>query len=141
MSNPGDSGEITEQTRVPLKLAGSVLAALLSLGVAGLGAHSYWTGRISGLEQDAERAQQERDAATSERAKLAVKLAEVSEQLDTVEDAIRDLGAQLDRRLERIEDLSGDRWSFTDMRLWAERLGKHNPTLTVPPPESVRRPR
>ena len=141
MSNLSDSGEITEQTRVPLKLAGSVLAALLSLGVAGLGAHSYWTGRISGLEQDAERAQEERDAATSERAKLSVKLAKVSEQLDTVEDAIRDLGAQLDRRLERIEDLSGDRWSFTDMRLWAERLQRHNPTLSVPPPESVRRPR
>lgn len=46
MSNPGDSGEITEQTRVPLKLAGSVLAALVSLGVAGLGAHSYWTGNF-----------------------------------------------------------------------------------------------
>lgn len=136
-----DSGEITEQTRVPLKLAGSVLAVLLGLGVAGLGAHSYWTGRIAGLEKDAERAQQERDDATAERAELAVEIGKVSAQLDAVEEAIRVLGSKLDRRLERIEDLSGDRWSFTDMRLWAERLSKHNPTLVVPPPESVRRPR
>lgn len=45
--------------------------------------------------------------------------------------------ADLDKRMTRIEALLVSQWTIDQQELWAERLGRTNPTLNVPP---VRRP-
>lgn len=45
----------------------------------------------------------------------------------------------MDRRMERLESeelrTSEDRWSYTDMRLWASEFKRANPNMTIPNPE------
>jgi hypothetical protein len=48
---------------------------------------------------------------------------------------------QLDRRLERIEEKTAERWYRTDQRLWASELARKNPTLLVPDVEPAAPPR
>ena len=44
----------------------------------------------------------------------------------------------IDRRLERIEEHQVDRWTLTDMRLWAASVRQANPSLTLPEPQQAR---
>ena len=45
-----------------------------------------------------------------------------------IDDALR----RQDRRLEKLEELAGDRWSSTAMKLWVSELRRLNPDLKVP---------
>lgn len=51
---------------------------------------------------------------------------------------LNDRFSSLDKRMSRIEDLLTDQWTVTQQELWAERLGRSNPNMNVPP--IVRRP-
>jgi len=39
---------------------------------------------------------------------------------------------RIERRLEKLEDISSGRWTYTDQRIWALLLQQKNPTLKVP---------
>lgn len=55
-------------------------------------------------------------------------------QFSSLHDEIRSL--QFDMKV--IQTQSGNRWTGTDMELWAEKLARQNPTLQVPTPKTER---
>lgn len=64
---------------------------------------------------------------------ICVTLLGVKSWLDSQFDAVRVQVLQMQVDLREIRALSQDRWTNSDMALWAERLGRTNPTLQVPP--------
>lgn len=61
-------------------------------------------------------------------------------KLEAISAEISAMRLDLGRRLERIEERSGDRWTLTDMTLWVERLRQRNPELQIPEPTPLRVP-
>lgn len=81
------------------------LIAALCAGVAGGGGLGTWFGGVPGKRLDTIEAKQ-------------------TEVLDAVRG--------MDRRLERLEVQSGDRWRKQDMTIWAQQLKIDNAELNVP---------
>lgn len=69
---------------------------------------------------------------------ICVTLIAVKSWLDAQFDAVRIQVIQMQVDLREIRALSQDRWTNADMALWAERMGRSNPQLQVPPIESRR---
>lgn len=64
---------------------------------------------------------------------ICVTLLGAKSWLDAQFDALRVQVLQLQGDVREIRTLAQDRWTSADMTLWAERLGRTNPTLQVPP--------
>lgn len=145
-SRESAAGHVDDESRTTIGKGSRVSIGLMIAAIGLMGsAHAYWSSRIASAEANAARSvaqlKEELIAARSvSLGALATQLADMESALQALRVEVRKQGDAVDRRLERIEERSSDRWTLTDQSLWVERLRQRNPTLDVPDPEPFRVP-